>query len=54
MLPDVEAAEKTVVLGIPMPNGYSYIRYVVSPPYFGPGAVDAIIAVPSLSPRKLV
>ena len=53
MLPDVEATEKTVVLGIPVPMGLLAHR-VVSPPRFGPQVVDTVIAVPSLSPGKLV
>ena len=54
MLPDVEATEKTVVLGMyPDTQGLLALR-VASPPRFGPQVVDTVITVPSLSPGKLV
>ena len=54
MLSGVEAAGKTVVLGIPIPRGYILAHRIVSPPYFGSQVVDTAIVVPSLSPGKLV
>ena len=54
MLPDVEATEKTVVLGMyPDTQGLLALR-VASPPRFGPQVVDTVITAPSLIPGKLV